>query len=233
MKLPVLLLFGLQPLVSAAPAVAPAPPPAAPPAAAEAAVGAPQGVKYRLEPTKSRLEALLFEDPRTNNSGRSHDHVVVATGWEGQLAWDPDGVCTGTVTLPVAGLVPDADADRARHGLSDPLSAVDRELVSLHMLARDQLDAARFPTISYTVDGCVAKEAGRWVIVGKLNLHGVSAPVPVALTGTFGPQGLDLKGQANISQARFGITPYMALFGQRRNQDAIQILIDIKGSPLP
>jgi polyisoprenoid-binding protein YceI len=221
-KLPALLLVGLHLLHGAAPVAAPAAEPAAPVA-----------VKFRLDPAKSRLEALLFEDPRTNNSGRSHDHVVVATGWDGHLSWDPDGVCTGEVTLPVAGLVPDAEADRARHGLTDPLSAVDRELVVLHMMARDQLDAARFPSITYTVDGCVAKDPGRWVIVGKLKLHGVSAPVPVALTGTFGPEGLSLKGQANISQARFGITPYMALFGQRRNQDAVQILIDIQGAPAP
>lgn len=205
------------------------PPVAPPPAPSDDAPAAP--VKFRLDPAISRLEALLFEDPRTNGSGRSHDHVIVATGWEGQLTWDPDGVCVGQVTVPVAGLVPDADADRARHGIGEPLSAVDRELVGIHMRAREQLDAARFPSITYTVDGCVQKEPGRWVIVGKLSVHGVSAPVPVALTGTFGPDGLALKGQANITQSRFGITPYMALFGQRRNQDSVQLLIDIKGVP--
>ena len=217
-------------VVAAAAAAAPAAP-AAPAVVADPGPPVAAPVKFRLDPAHSRLEALLFEDPRTNASGRSHDHVVVATGWEGDLTWDPDGVCAGTVRLPVAGLVPDAEADRARHGLDTPMSATDRELVGLHMRAREQLDSAAFPDITYTVDGCVQKEADRWVIVGKLKLHGVSASVPVALTGTFGPDGLALKGQAMINQTRFGITPYMALFGQRRNQDAVQILVDIKGIP--
>ena len=190
-------------------------------------------VRFRLKPEASRLEALLFEDPATHNSGRSHDHVVVATGWSGELVWDASGVCSGRVVIPVSGLLADREEDRKRAGIEGVLSDADRTLVNLHMAAREQLDAAAFPEIVYTVDGCVSKGEGHWVIIGKMSLHGVVSPVPVALTGTFGPEGLAVSGRASFAQSRFGVTPYFALFGQRRNQDTVQLNLELKGEPLP
>lgn len=221
----------------AAPEKAAEPAPAVDGAGGEAAVdpltGGPPPVRFLLSPASSRLEALLYEDPATNGSGRSHDHVVVATGWSGHLVWDASGVCSGRVVIPVAGLVADQEEDRKRAGVEGELSPGDRALVNAHMRAREQLDAAAFPEIVYTVDGCVEKGEGQWVIIGKMQLHGVVSPVPVALTGTFGPEGLDARGRASFAQTRFGVTPYFALFGQRRNQDVVQLNLELRGQPVP
>ncbi len=201
-------------------------------AALDPLTGGPAPVRFRLIPEASRLEALLFEDPLTHNSGRSHDHVVVATGWSGELVWDSSGVCSGRVIIPVAGLVADRAEDRKRAGVEGELSDGDRALINAHMMAREQLHAAAFPDIVYSVDGCVEKGAGQWVIIGKMQIHGVVSAVPFALTGTFGPAGLEVRGRASFAQTRFGVTPYFALFGQRRNQDMVQLNLELKGEQI-
>jgi polyisoprenoid-binding protein YceI len=188
---------------------------------------------YRFDPQTSRIEARVFEDPRTNGSGRSHDHVVVATQWAGRIAWDKDGVCGGEAVFDLAGFQIDQPADRKLAGMDGQLSATDMAIVRTHMLAREQLDVHQFPEVRYEILGCSAREGGGWTLQGDLTLHGVKQPVALALTGSVTDEKLSLDGRGSILQTRFGIEPYFALFGQRRNQDRVELVIHLQGSRLP
>jgi len=188
---------------------------------------------YRFDPQNSRIEARVFEDPRTNGSGRSHDHVVVATQWSGRIAWDKDGVCGGEAVFSLAGFQIDQPGDRKLAGMEGQLSATDMAIVRTHMLAREQLDAHQYPEAKYEILGCSTREGGGWTLQGDLTLHGVKQPVALALTGSVTDEKLSLDGRGSILQTRFGIEPYFALFGQRRNQDRVELVVHLQGSRLP
>jgi polyisoprenoid-binding protein YceI len=186
---------------------------------------------FGLDPATSRIEARLGPDPRTLDSGRSHAHVIRATGWTGWLTLADGAACDGELNLPVTGFVVDDPAHRREAGLEEPLRDADRAEVRAHMLAPDQLFAERFPQVAFVIERCAAVPDGGWDVTGRLSLHGVSRPMTVRLAGGPVAGGVQLQGEAVIRQTEFGIEPYFALFGQRRNRDAVELRFDLRGAP--
>ncbi|HCH66027.1 MAG TPA: hypothetical protein DFR83_24710, partial [Deltaproteobacteria bacterium] len=106
---------------------------------------------YTFSHQTGRLAALVFESSETNNSGRSHHHVVVATAWSGRLLWAEGADCAGEFRVDVGGLVADAPAERKAEELGPPLAERDQKRVNEHLREREQLFALKFPSIEYTV----------------------------------------------------------------------------------
>ena len=194
--------------------------------------GAPAPMVYSFGPTDGRLAALVFESTKTENSGRSHHHVVVAGEWSGRLRWAPGPECAGEFKVSVAGLVADAPEERKREDLGPPLAEADQKAVNQHLRARDQLFAERFPTIQYQVQDCSRSADGRHVIRGAFTLRGVAQPVAFRVQATETDAGLRLVGEGSITHSDFGFEPYYALFGQRQNQDRMRITLDVRGKPV-
>ncbi len=62
--------------------------------------------QYVLDPDKSKLYVQVLKDDSTLAAALAHDHVVLATGWQGKVLVDPEklAACVVEVTVPVAGL---------------------------------------------------------------------------------------------------------------------------------
>lgn len=202
-------------------------------------------VRWRLDPETSRLYASVEPDARTLDNPRSHRHAVRATGWEGQLVLANGARCEGEVRIPVRGMRVDEPEDRAALGIEGELNQWDKAEVLEHMLHAEQLDMLSFPEIVFKIDECTelrGKPADGapepdgppegWTVKGRLTLHGVTQPLVIDLRGTTEEDSLSLEGTTHIRQTSFGIEPYFALFGQRRNRDAVKLSLRLEGSPM-
>jgi polyisoprenoid-binding protein YceI len=202
-------------------------------------------VRWRLDPEASRLYAAVEPDARTLDNPRSHRHAVRATGWEGQLVLAEGARCEGEVRIPVRGLRVDEPEDRAALGIEGELNKWDKAEVLEHMLHAEQLDVISFPEIAFKVDECAALPAeaadgadpadappAGWSVKGRLTLHGVTQQLAIDLRGSAEGDALSLTGSTHIRQTSFGIEPYFALFGQRRNRDAVKLTLRLEGSPM-
>jgi len=184
---------------------------------------------YSFSHKTGQLAAFVFESADTENSGRSHHHVVVATRWSGRMQWGDGAQCQGEFKVAVSGLSADDPVVRKAEAVGDALSEQDRTKVNAHMRSRDQLFADRFPEISYVVKGCQPGRGGGRVIVGDFSLRGITREVAFLVDAEDTDGQLHLKGEGSITHTAFGFEPYYALFGQRQNQDRMQIRLDVRG----
>ncbi len=203
------------------------------------AVAAP--VRWQLDPAASRIYAQVEPDARTLDNPRSHRHVVRAHEWTGHLTLAEGGRCAGEVTVPVARLHIDDPEDRSALGVEGELNRWDKADVLTHMLDAEQLDAVGFPTMDFKVDRCTALRPADdpegpvdgWTVEGRITIHGVTQPLKIDLKGDISDTALALSGTVYLRQTSFGIEPYFALFGQRRNRDAVKLDLRLVASPAP
>lgn len=185
---------------------------------------------YSFSHDTGRLAALVFESSATQNSGRSHHHVVVATAWSGRLLWAEGADCAGEFQVDVGGLVADDPAERKAEDLGAPLTELDQQRVNEHLRERDQLFAIKFPSITYDVKRCTDDGNGKHVIVGDFTLRGVTNEVAFRVAASEEAGTLRLEGEGSITHTAFGFEPYYALFGQRQNQDRLKLRIAVTGT---
>jgi polyisoprenoid-binding protein YceI len=182
---------------------------------------------YRLDPAEGALYVLVTREPGTLASGLAHDHVVAASGWSGRVEWG-DGACAVTVEVPVASLVVDDPAWRARAGLEKTVSERQRAQVRASMLAEGQLYAEAHPTIRFAADRC---DAAR--VDGDLTLRGVTTRVSVPLTVTADAGRIHATGRFPIRATQFGFAPYSAFLGAVKNRDEMTVVVDVVGVAAP
>lgn len=230
-----LLTLLLSPTAEAAdpPAGAPTAPveeaaPAAPPADP-----APTGpFDYRLDPKKSWLFVVVYNDPAGLASKFGHDHGVRATDFDGRVTWDPADAskCDVSISFPVTALRADPPGLRERAGLDADGAVSDGSLETIrnNFLGKGQLDASAFPTISYRSTRCEGT-TGRVVVTGELTIHGVSKPVTVTLDVSADAQGFSAKGGFTATHTDFGFKPFSNLGGALKNKDELRFVIDVTG----
>ena len=208
------------------------PAPADPPAEATVTPTVPVlPTSWTLDPARSSLYVQVFKDPTTTAAGLSHDHVIAATGWSGSVTWPADlSGCAVSVSVPTSGLRADADAMRARVGYESRLSEDQRKEITGHFLAADQLDAARFPTLTFEATGCEsAKDRVR--VTGALTIHGVAKTIMVPLKVSVTDTTFAAAGTFTARATDFGFSPFTALLGALKNKDEMTFTLDVKGSP--
>lgn len=198
-------------------------------AVATAAGAAPK--TYRLDPAQSEVAAITR--PAGLAGGLSHSHVIEAQGLSGELTYDPEAPEQSAVqvSIPVASLVNDAPASRARHGLKDTLSESDRKSIAGTIRSAEQLDAARFPALTFKSTGVRALSDGRLEVKGMLAIRGVSKeitlPVQVKAEGT----GVRGEGKVTIKHSDFGFKPASLLFGAIANAEEVELRIKLAAVP--
>ncbi len=187
---------------------------------------------YTLDPDRSALYVQVLKDPRTIGSSVSHDHVVAATGWSGEVTWDPadPSACAVRIVVPVSGLRPDEDALRRRVGYDRKLGDRQRAQIGEDMRGERQLDAARFPTITFVARRCEAADAGVRV-TGDLTIHGTTRPVSAVFEVAADREGFSAAGTFTARATDFGFEPYSALLGALRNRDEMTFTVDVRGAP--
>jgi polyisoprenoid-binding protein YceI len=219
------------PAGSATPATPASAPPAAVPPAPAAAEPAPRGAStYKLAAKSSWVYVVIKYDRNTLIAG--HDHAARATELSGTVVWDPADAtkCKVDITIPVRGLKVDTAGLRKRAGLEGDTPADDLPKIEKNMLSSTQLDAERFPDIRYRATSC-GGTTGKVKVTGELTLRGVTKPVTTTMTISEDGAAFSATGTLNITHTQFGFKPFVAALGALKNEDALKLVLELKGAP--
>lgn len=206
------------------------PPAAAAPAAAPAAPTAPAltGVHtYAIDAKKSLLAVQVFKEGAA--SGLAHDHVITASQLSGSITVDAADKAKARVevTLPTKSLVNDEPRYRKRFGIESDISDDDRAAVLEHMQDEDQLDIAKYPTMSFTSTSATVGAGDKLTLNGKLTMHGVTKDISLPIEATLKGNTIEGKGSVKLKTSDFGIEPYSAFLGAVKNKDGIVLHVHL------
>ena len=184
---------------------------------------------YTVNVDKSLFYVVTRKDPNTLGSGLSHDHVIRATRFSGEVAWMKGNAskCQFDVTVQVSGLVNDEPDMRRTAGMSDNLSESNRADVKKTMLAADQLNLASHPTIQFSSTACSNTSGSNYDVVGELTLLGVTQSVTVPMSIKADGTSFGASGEFSINGSDYGLKPKRAMAGQIRNQDKIEFYVTL------
>ena len=187
--------------------------------------------QYVLDPDKSKLYVQVFNDDSTLAAGLAHDHVVLATGWQGKVLVDPGELagCVVEVTVPVAGLQADQPEMRTLVGYKKMLSDSRQKTVGKHMRAEKQLDAVNFPQITFRSQSCSGTKK-ELLVNGELTIRGKSKAVTITLQVFHSNNSIRAKGTFTAQHSDFGFSPYSAFFGTVKNRQDILFVINVVGT---
>jgi polyisoprenoid-binding protein YceI len=182
---------------------------------------------YRIDATESDLVALTR--PAGLLGGLAHPHVVVARHLSGKVVHDADAPERATVeaTAPVAELAIDEDASRARYHLEKKVSPEDRRSMTETMRSPRQLDAERFPAITFAGRVVSRLEPGELQVRGTLTIHGVAAEVSVPVQVKVEGDRLVGTGSLQVNHAMFGMKPISLALGTIRNAEEIMLRLTL------
>ena len=189
---------------------------------------APAGPRtYTLDPSQSRLYVLVKYDRNATIPG--HDHVVVASTFDGTVTWDPadPSACDIHIEFPVTALTVDPGNARSWVGLEGETSEGDKRKIRDNALGRHQLEADKFPKISYQSTSC-SGSGSSYEVKGDLSIHGLTNPVTTKMTIQAGDT-FAAKGSFTTDHARWGMDPFSALLGALRNDPQLAFTVDVKG----
>lgn len=195
-------------------------------------VGVAHAETYRIDAGESALHARLYKAGVA--SGFAHDHVVVAKGVEGEIEFDPAAPETFAVDVRVdtRTLDPDPPALRKLYGLDGELDADDRKTIKEHMREEDQLHVAKYPQITFRSSRVTpSAKAGSYLVVGLLTIRGVTREVSVAVEVEADAKGFRGQGKLRIKHTQFGFEPYSAMLGAVKNQDRIDLVLELVAKP--
>jgi polyisoprenoid-binding protein YceI len=128
-----------------------------------------------------------------------------------------------------------ADSDEARNfvGLSGTTDANTARQVTANMLASAVLDAARYPTATFTVLGITPlpqpspRGLPQYQFTGDFTLHGVTRRMQIVADCEEQNGWIHLRGRFEMLQSQFGITPFAKAFGAVGVSDQLSVWGDI------
>lgn len=191
-----------------------------------------QAAPYKVDPAKSQLVVQVFKEGVA--SSLAHDHVVQATQISGTIEYDPASVTTSSIQVEAksASLQADAPALRKQFGLTSELGEDDRKQVEANMKGEDQLNVAKYPTISFKSTGItVGTTPGDVLVKGNLTLRGVTKAVSFPAKVKMDGANFVGEGKLKIKQNDFGYEPYSALLGAIKNQNEVVLNLKVVGVP--
>jgi polyisoprenoid-binding protein YceI len=193
-------------------------------------------VTYRLDPRRSWVYVVVRNDPAGLASGFGHDHGIRAMDFAGTVVWDATDLskCVVEISFPVTVLEPDPPGMRERANL-DPEGAVDRDdlaKIKENFLSDRQLDAARYPSMSYRATSCSPGAAGKVQVTGVLHIRGTAKTVTTHMVVTPTPTSFAASGTFRARATDFGFKPY-SNFGVLKNEDEMEFVVDVVGVPAP
>lgn len=189
------------------------------------------------EQTYTLIEAksYLFVELRPASgllSKASHEHVVRASKWTGNVKWDPEKPegCSVFIEIPVSGLVVDEPAMRKRLGYDERITDGDRRRVRDNMLAKDQLFAGEHPVIRFKSSGCSARSGSMVEVTGDLEIRGVKKRITVPMKIDVSGDHVRAQGKFVLKHSDFGFEPYSTGFGAISNDEALRFQVRVVGS---
>jgi polyisoprenoid-binding protein YceI len=190
----------------------------------QSAIAAPQDVAFLSN--KGVLYVQVYK-AATLAADLSHDHAIQAVGWSGKGTWDSEDYssCNISIAVPVNNLQVDNPEIRKMAGINGTISESMRMDVKKHMLSDIQLDAEKYPMISFQSTSCEGS-GDSMTLKGNFTMHGTTNAISVPITVS-NDTGLSLKGSFPVKATDYGIEPYSAMFGAVGNKDGMKITFDL------
>lgn len=191
------------------------------------------GVVYALDPAASRVRIYVFRAGAAARLG--HNHVLSAPKFEGYVSIPSAQAADAQFDLSVAWAdlqIDDAALrDETAGNFSGERSADDIAGTRRNMLGDRGVQASQFPLVRLH---SVAIEGDWPVLIAQVEvtLHGVTRTQPVALHVERDSEQLKVNGALTLRQSDFGITPFSALGGLMKVQDAVAITFALSARPL-
>lgn len=193
------------------------------------ALAAPQ--EYKFSQADSLLYVKVYKRTDTLGAGAAHNHAIQAQSWHGNASWDASdaSTCSFSFSVPVMNLILDQTKMRKIAGLKGEVTDSQRAEIKGNMLSEPQLNADKYPNISFASTSCEAS-GDKMVLNGDFTLRGKTNPVKIPVTISL-DDTLNLKGSFEVKATDYGFEPYSALFGAVANKDAMEIHFDLKTRP--
>ena len=187
--------------------------------------------RYTLAPEGSLLGVVVYYKRGGLLSRFAHDHVLVASRFDGDVVWDSDDVsrCEIAIAVPLNALVVDPGQSRTIVGI-DPKDTVgegSKQQILVNAFSEKQMHAAKFPDVRFDSTSCEAAENGV-LVKGALTIRGLSVPVRVLAEVTADGERFEAKGSFDLNHKSLGFRPYSN--GLLSNDDPLRFVLDLKGS---
>jgi polyisoprenoid-binding protein YceI len=156
-----------------------------------------------------------------------HDHGILASDWSANVCLDrenPRGSSVA-VSIPTASLRIDTSEARQKAGVKgDPPSAKDVEKIQDKMVGPANLDAQKYPEITFKTASVTANGAESFVLSGPLTMRGVTRTVSVPVVH----KGALFSGEFKVKLTDFGIKPE-SISGVVNVKDTIEVRLAFEG----
>jgi polyisoprenoid-binding protein YceI len=169
---------------------------------------------HRLGPENATLTVHTRRGGAAAKAG--HDLVIEVTSWHATLEVGEDPQAT------TAELTADASSLRVRKGTGGMQALSDDDKASIHQTIDDEVLRRR--DIAFRSTGIEPRpDDGRLGMEGDLTIVGATRPIAFDLA--VGDDGT-LGATAVVTQTRWGMKPYSALFGALKVLDDVEVVLD-------
>jgi polyisoprenoid-binding protein YceI len=168
---------------------------------------------YRFGPGNATLAVRTRRGGAAAKAG--HDLLIDVTRWEGTLETTGDPLATS------ATLTADATSLRVREGSGGIQSLGDEDKANIEQTIDDDVLERR--DISFRSTRVEPGAGGRLSMEGELTLAGRTKPI--AFDVTIGDDG-HVSATALVTQTRWGLKPYSALFGTLKVLDDVEVSLE-------
>ena len=182
---------------------------------------------YSIDPAASTLHIRVYRGGTLARLGHNHvisSHSISGSIWHGR-SLENSGF---SITIPVNTLIVDDNQARAAEGEDFPLNVTEdaRQGTKANMLRDTLLDGARYPDISIQSIN-VRGDADAPSVVAAMRIKDQTRQIvlPVTLRATDGL--LRVKGEFEIKQTDFGITPLSVALGALLVLDTVKIKFEL------
>lgn len=165
-------------------------------------------------------------------SGLGHEHAVEGRIKSGAIHLK-QAKKAGAIEFDLTSFDADTEAARKYLSLKGTTSDSIRQKVNDNMLGESVLHVERFPTATFAIDSAqlvaTKGKAPRYQLKGRFTLHGQTRELTIMAdpTSQAGDKFIQLRGQFDILQSEFGITPYKAALGTVGVADQLTIYGDL------
>ena len=193
----------------------------------------PQTQTFTLNPAKSKIYVVVFNDSDRWTPITGHDHAMSPSTFDGKVSWNvaDASACDVQISFPATALVVDGAGFREHGGLSADGTINDNQkgTVVNNMLGKHVLNNASFPQISFKSSSCDGAE-GSVTVKGSLTVHGVGAAVSAPMTVKVDGDTFSASGSFTMNHSDFGMKPYTMGPGTPKNQEKLKFVVDVVGN---
>ena len=182
---------------------------------------------YRIDPEASKLHILVYRGGTLARLG--HNHVISSRSISGSMWRGTSLQDSGfAMTVPVNALIVDDNDARTAEGEDFPLNVTEdaKQGTKTNMLRDTLLDGARYPNVSIQSVN-LQGDTNAPQVLATLRIKDQSRQIAVPVTLQSADGSLRAKGEFEIKQSDFGITPLSVALGALLVLDTIKIKFEL------